>query len=90
MTHLSEILQDEIDGTSENPYHLKNSVFVNSHRILQASGRFTEIDPDILKLPAYINWAEENKVTKIKFQGKCRSCYAFSSLAAVESAILIK
>lgn len=58
--------------------------------MLQEQMEVTEIDPEILKLPAYINWAEEGKTTVIKYQGKCRSCYAFSALAAVESAVLIK
>lgn len=80
----------DIDSISPNDLHLSNCIFKDSHRILQSSNMMTGIDPDILKLPAYINWAEEGKTTKIKYQGLCRSCYAFSGLASVESAILIK
>ena len=77
-------------GTSPNPFHIESSVFSSSFRMLQSEGSVSEIDPEILKLPAYINWAEQKKTTKIKYQGQCRSCYTFSGLASVESAILIK
>lgn len=85
----SEIF-DNLNAQSVNSNHLSNSIFKNKHRMLQVSGYSTQVDKDILKLPAYINWAEDGKTTKIKFQGKCRSCYAFSGLASIESAILIK
>lgn len=78
------------NGKSSNPLHLENTVFTSSHRMLQSKGSISEIDPEILKLPAYINWAEQGKTTKIKYQGQCRSCYTFSGLASIESAILIK
>ena len=58
--------------------------------MLQEMSLMSEIDPEILKLPSYINWAEDGKTTEIKFQGICHSCYSFSGIASVESAILIK
>lgn len=89
-----EAIRQDIVGQkkarSPNPMLIPHSVFGSSLRMLQSTGKMSEIDPEILKLPAYINWAEEGKTTRIKYQGKCRSCYAFSGLAAVESAILIK
>jgi C1A family cysteine protease len=90
LKNLKQDLENDHHKQSENPFHVGNSIFTSSERMLQSRGKMSEIDPEILKLPAYINWAEEGKTTKIKFQGKCRSCYAFSGLAAVESAILIK
>lgn len=83
-------LKYDSQETSENPMHVGTSLFKSPERILQEMGKLSQIDPEIMKLPASINWAEEGKTTKIKFQGICRSCYTFSGLASVESAILIK
>ena len=90
LKHVKNDLEEQLKSVSENPHSLTAGFFSSPERILQASAKVSEIDPEIMKLPAYINWAEEGKPTIIKYQGKCRSCYAFSGLASVESAILIK
>ncbi|KAH9526035.1 hypothetical protein DERF_000154 [Dermatophagoides farinae] len=41
------------------------------------------------KLPTKLDWREANVVTPVKFQGECGSCWAFTSIANVESAYLI-
>lgn len=40
-------------------------------------------------LPARWDWRDHNGVTAVKDQGSCGSCWAFASVATVESAILI-
>lgn len=41
-------------------------------------------------LPARFDWREADKVTPVKFQRRCGSCWAFAANAAIESAWLIK
>jgi len=46
-----------------------------------------KLDPD---LPAKFDWREKNGVSPVKNQGNCASCWAFSTVGIMESAILIK
>jgi C1A family cysteine protease len=40
-------------------------------------------------LPSEWDWREQGKVTSVKDQGSCGSCYAFGSIANIESEMLI-
>ena len=54
------------------------------------SGRFLqEIDP-LKGLPKKLDWKEKGKVTPVKFQSRCNSCYAFSANSALEAHFLIQ
>jgi KDEL-tailed cysteine endopeptidase len=41
-------------------------------------------------LPLEVDWRSKNAVTPIKDQGQCGSCWAFSTVATLESAVAIK
>ena len=43
-----------------------------------------------LKLPAKFDWRQSNVVSSVKNQGDCGGCYAFSTVAVLESAKAIK
>ncbi|XVE88184.1 hypothetical protein DITRI_Ditri19aG0048300 [Diplodiscus trichospermus] len=45
---------------------------------------------NLTDVPTSMNWTEKGAVTRVKYQAGCESCWAFSSVAAVEGIIQIK
>jgi C1A family cysteine protease len=55
--------------------------------LLQRSNLFRTQD---LKVPDSVDWVKEGKVSDVKNQGQCGSCWSFSVTGALESAYAIK
>ena len=51
----------------------------------------TRLVEDVDGIPESVNWVKQNKVIDwVRFQGRCGSCWAISSVSAVEGAVAIK
>ena len=82
---LSEAFLDYIDDPPEDSYGYVPQPFDVSHLKALPVERIAAADA----LPSSFDWRDQGKVSPVRNQGQCGTCWIFGTLGALESAVLI-
>jgi cathepsin L len=80
--HLSTWTKEEID-------QIKGHVHMPLEKVPQEQEELGDKDDEKESYPERVDWVTRGMVSAIQNQGQCGSCWAFSSIAAIESAYAI-
>ena len=72
----------------ESLFQLQRNLLVCQFPTLHASGLTST--PTLSSPPSHVDWTKQEKVSRVKNQGSCGSCWAFSTVGALESRLRIK
>ncbi|CAD5229873.1 unnamed protein product [Bursaphelenchus okinawaensis] len=78
LTKLSDYSKEELKRVTSGLISESQNVDPSKYVILESE-----------EIPEAFDWREHNGVTPVRDQGVCGSCYAFGSVAAIESQLLI-